>query len=36
VMLGGGALVLLAVTWYLRWSTARQSRAETRHHARTS
>jgi methionine-rich copper-binding protein CopC len=36
VMLGGGALVLLAVTWYLRWSTARQSRAGTPHPARTS
>jgi methionine-rich copper-binding protein CopC len=36
LMLGGGALALLAGAWYLRWSTVRQSRAEARHPARTS
>jgi methionine-rich copper-binding protein CopC len=36
LMLGGGALALLAAAWYLRWSTVRHSHAEARHTARTS
>ena len=36
LMLGGGAVALLAGAWYLRWSTSRLSRAEARRPARTS
>lgn len=36
LMLGGGALALLAGAWYLRWTTSRVSRAEARQPARTS
>jgi copper resistance protein C len=35
LMLGGGALALLAGAWYLRWTTGRVSRAEARQPART-
>lgn len=34
LMLGGGALALLAGAWYLRWSTGRLSRAEARQPSR--
>jgi copper resistance protein C len=34
LMLGGGALALLAGAWYLRWTTGRLSRAEARQPAR--
>ena len=36
LMLGGGALALIAGAWYLRWTTGRLSRAEARQPARTS
>ncbi len=36
LMLGGGAIALLAGAWYLRWTTGRLSRAEARQPARTS
>ena len=36
LMLGGGALALLAGAWYLRWTTGRMSRAEARQPARTA
>lgn len=36
VVLGGGALALLAAAWYLRWTTSRHSRAEARQPARSS
>lgn len=35
LMLGGGALALIAGAWYLRWTTGRLSRAEARPPART-
>ena len=35
LMLGGGALALIAGAWYLRWTTGRLSRAEARQSART-
>jgi copper resistance protein C len=35
LMLGGGALALIAGAWYLRWTTGRLSRAESRQPART-
>ncbi len=35
MMLGGGALALIAGAWYLRWTTGRLSRAEARQPART-
>jgi copper resistance protein C len=35
LMLGGGALALIAGAWYLRWTTGRLSRAEARQPART-
>jgi copper resistance protein C len=35
LVLGGGALALIAGAWYLRWTTSRVSRAGTRHPART-
>jgi copper resistance protein C len=35
LMLGGGAVALIAAAWYLRWTTSRVSRAEARHPART-
>ncbi len=36
LMLGGGAIAVLAGAWYLRWTTGRLSRAEARQPARTS
>ena len=35
LMLGGGALALIAGAWYLRWTTGRVSQAEARQPART-
>jgi copper resistance protein C len=35
LVLGGGALALLAAAWYLRWTTSRLSRAEARQATRT-
>jgi methionine-rich copper-binding protein CopC len=35
LMLGGGVLALLAGAWYLRWTTVRVSRADSRQPART-
>jgi methionine-rich copper-binding protein CopC len=35
LMLGGGALALVAGAWYLRWTTGRLSRAEARQPARS-
>ena len=35
IVLGGGALALLAAAWYLRWTTSRHSRAEARQPARS-
>jgi copper resistance protein C len=36
LMLGGGAIAVIAGAWYLRWTTGRLSRAEARQPARTS
>jgi len=36
LVLGGGALALLGGAWYLRWTTARASRANSRQPARTT
>jgi len=36
IVLGGGALALIAGAWYLRWTTGRLSRAESRQPSRTS
>lgn len=35
LVLGGGAIALFLAAWYLRWSTGRLSRVETRQPART-